>query len=144
MRMTVCILCFVMMPLFAQSTSYPVDGRGWLNKGVQAYKGYKYQEAVEAFQRAADLIPNEVNPHLYLATALMIQYIPGVPSPQNLDYVRGAESELGAVLRLDPNNQAALMSLASLSYQEALGIQDSEQKSRKLDESAAWYERVLV
>src|ERR1700682_6535403 len=143
MRLTVSILCFAMAPLMAQSTGYPVDGRGWLQKGIQAYKAYRYQEAVEAFQRAAELNPNEVNPHLYLATAFMVEYIPGAGSPQNLDFAHGAESEFDMVLRLDPNNQTALMSLASLSYQEALGNQGSE-KIRKLDESASWYERVLA
>ena len=144
MRLTVSILCFAMMPLMAQSTGYPVDGRGWLQKGIQAYKGYKYQDAVEAFQRAVDLNPNEVNPHLYLATAFMAQYIPGAVSPQNLEFARRAEAEFDLALRLDPGNQTALMSLASLTYQEALGIQDSEQKFRKLDESASWYEKLLV
>src|ERR1700682_5766732 len=139
MRRAVSILCFATMSLLAQ----PVDGPGWLQKGVQAYKSYKYEEAVEAFQRAADLNPNEVNAHLYLATALMTQYIPGVPSPENLNFARGAASEFAVVLRLDPNHQAALMSLASLSYQEALGIQDSERKLRKLDESVSWYQKVL-
>jgi TonB family protein len=140
MRLAVSIVCFVMAPLMAQ----PVDGRGWLQKGIQAYKGYRYQEAVEAFQRAVDLNPNEVNTHLYLATALMVQYIPGAESSENVEFARRAESEFDLVLRLDPINQTALMSLASLSYQKALGIQDSEKKFRKLDESASWYEKALA
>src|ERR1700682_2779410 len=137
MRRAVSILCFATMSLLAQ----PVDGPGWLQKGVQAYKSYKYEEAVEAFQRAADLNPNEVNPHLYLATALMTQYIPGARSHQNNELAGKAASEFAVVLRLDPSNQPALMSLASLSFQEALSIQDSERKLRKLDESVSRYQK---
>jgi TonB family protein len=144
MRLTVPILCFVMAPLLAQNIADPVDGRGWLEKGIQAYKEARYPEAVVALQRADDLNPNEVNPRLYLATAIMVQYIPGGDSPDNVELARRAESEFELVLRLDRNNVTALSSLASLSYQEAQGIQDREQKFRKLDESASWYGKVLV
>ena len=144
MRLTVSILCFVMIPLLAQSPADPVDGRGWLNKGVQAYKGHRYQEAVDAFQRAVDLNPNDVNPRLYLATAFMTQYIPGSDSPDNLEFARRAASEFDLVLRLDANNLTALTSLASLSFQEAQGIQNIDEKFRRLDESASWYEKVVA
>ena len=144
MRLTVPILCFVMVPLLAQSTADPVDGRGWLEKGIHAYKEARYPEAVDAFQRAVDLNPNDVNPRLYLATAFMTQYIPGSDSPNNLELARRAGSEFELVLRLDRNNVTALSSLASLSYQEAQGIQDREQKFRKLDESASWYGKVVM
>jgi TonB family protein len=144
MRLRVSILCFVMAPLLAQSTTDPVDGRGWFEKGIQAYKGARYSDAVDALQRAVDLNPNEVNPRLYLATAFMVQYIPGGDSPENVELARRAGAEFELVMRLDRNNVTALSSLASLSYQEAQGIQNSEQKFRKLDESASWYGKVLV
>jgi Flp pilus assembly protein TadD len=70
MRLTVPILCFVMAPLLAQSIADPVDGRGWLEKGIQAYKEARYPQAVDALQRAVDLNPNEVNPRVYLARRL--------------------------------------------------------------------------
>src|SRR6202011_4788316 len=141
MRLMVSVVCFLMTPLLAQSTD---DGRGWLQKGIQAYKVARYEDAVEAFQRAVDLNPNEVNAHLYLATALMMEYIPGAESPQNLELAGRAASEFAVVLRLDPSNQPALMSLASLSFQGALSIQDSERKLQELNESVSWYEKVLA
>jgi TonB family protein len=57
---------------------------------------------------------------------------------------RRAEAEFQEVLRLDPNNKTALASLASLSYQQAHGMTDFAQRLPKLDESAAWYQRLLV
>jgi tetratricopeptide (TPR) repeat protein len=120
------------------------DWRSWLNRGVEAYKSARYQEAVEDFQKSVDLNPNEVSPHLYLATAWMNQYIPGAGSPQNLDIQHNAETEFNRVLQLDPKNLKALQSLASLSYQEAQGMQNEDEKFRKLDEAAAWYQRVLT
>src|SRR5216684_3828357 len=120
------------------------DWRSWLNRGIEAYKSARYQEAVEDFQKSIDLSPNEVTPHLYLATAWMIQYIPGATSPENLDIQHGAETEFNRVLQLDPKNLTALQSLASLNYQEAQGTQDADAKFRKFDEAASWYQRVLA
>jgi TonB family protein len=144
MRLAVAILGFVMMPLLAQSTADTVDWRGWLQKGIQAYKAGRYQDAVEALQRAVDLNPNEMNPRLYLGTAFMTLYIPGSDSPGNREFARRAEAEFEMVVRFAPNDTTALASLASLSFQEAQGMQDSEQKFRKLDESASWYEKLVA
>ena len=144
MRLTVSILCFVMMPLLAQFPGDPVDGPGWVEKGIRAYREGRYPAAVDAFQRAVDLNPNDVGARLHLAAAFMQGYIPGSDSPENVEFARRAESEFELVLRFDPNNQTALLSLASLSYKVAQGIRASEQKFRKLEESASWYERVLV
>ncbi len=144
MRLAVLIVCFVMVPLLAQSPADPVDWNGWLERGIQAYKAGRYQEAVDAFQRAVDLNPNEVNSRLYLGTSFMVLYIPGSDSPGNREFARRAEAEFEMVLRLAPNDVTALASLASLSYQEAQGIKDSDQKFRKFDESASWYEKVVA
>jgi TonB family protein len=144
MRLAAAILGFVMMPLLAQSTADTVDWRGWLQKGIQAYKAGRYQDAVEALQRAVDLNPNEMNPRLYLGTAFMTLYIPGSDSPGNREFARRAEAEFEMVVRFAPNDTTALASLASLSFQEAQGMQDSEQKFRKLDESASWYEKLVA
>ena len=120
------------------------DARETLNEGVQAYKSGRYVEATVAFQKAVDLNPTDVTARLYLATTLMSQYIPGAKSPENVDCARRAEAEFQEVLHLDPSEKTALASLASLNYQEAQGMTDPTQKSRKLDESASWYLRVIA
>lgn len=125
-------------------TGDPVDWQGWLDKGIEAYKSARYQEAAEAFQKAVELNPSGVQPHLYLASAWMVQYIPGGDFPGNLELAGKAEVEFKRALELDPNNETALESLASLSYQRATGITGVEQKMGQLDEAMSWYERVTT
>lgn len=47
------------------------------------------------------------------------------------------------MLELDPRNETALTSLATLTYMRAGAVADTEQKSRILDEAASWYEKVI-
>jgi tetratricopeptide (TPR) repeat protein len=57
-----------------------LQARDHLNKGVTAFKNAQYPEAVEHFKQAVELDPNYPIARLYLATAYMQQYIPGVDS----------------------------------------------------------------
>src|SRR5258706_928119 len=102
------------LTLTAQDSTTTDDWRRWLNRGIEAYKSARYQEAVEYFQKSVDLKPTEVSPHLYLATALMPQNIPGAESPENLNFARKAEPQFNAVLQLHPQNVEALRSLPVL------------------------------
>jgi hypothetical protein len=119
------------------------DSREVLNRGVAAFKAARYGEAVEFFQQAVSLDPNAVNPHLYLGTALMSQWIPGANSPENNALARSAETEFKRVLQLDPINQTALASLASLAYNTATPLKGDE-KLHKLDEAMDWYKRLAT
>ena len=118
------------------------DSRELINQGVQAHKNGKYVEAVNALERAVDLNPSDVEARVYLATALMSQFM--TPSSTTVEIGRRAEAEFQEVLRLDPNNKTALQSLASLMYHDAQGISDFGQRIGKLDESAAFYQRLLA
>lgn len=140
MRLVISVVFAAMIWL----TGDPVDWQGWLNKGIEAYKSARYQEAAEAFQKAVELNPSGVQPHLYLASAWMAQYVPGADSPENAEMAAKAEVEFKRALELNPNNETALESLASLSYQRAAGITDVEQKMGRLDEARSWYERVTT
>ncbi len=124
--------------LFSQTTPPDV-----LNQGVKAFKAAKYTEAVDLFRQAAAAAPADPVPHLYLATALMSQYIPGTDSPENQDFASNAEREFQAVLGLQPDNQIAIHSLASLNYSRAMSNPMLAEKLRFLDESASWYEKLL-
>jgi TonB family protein len=130
--------------LMAQDGAVPTDSRGWINKGVQEYKGAKYQDATQSFQHAVDLDPNNTVAHLYLATCWMSQYIPGAESPDNREIGRKAEAEFARVLEVNPNDTTALAPLASLKYQQAQGMTDQEKKFQKLDEAAGWYEKLIA
>ena len=122
------------------------DARDLLSQGIQAYKNSRYGEAVQLFERAAASSPDEATGttvHMYLATALMAQYVPGAKSPENTAFAERAEAEFQEVLRREPNDKVALASMASLRYQEAQDAADFPEKERRLDDAASWYLRLL-
>jgi len=120
-----------------------LKSRDDLNKGVAAYKNAKYSEAVDDFQEAINLDPKNPNARVYLATAYMMQWIPGAVSPENVQFATRAKDEFGKVLNQDPNNSVALASLASLAFNEADPL-PLDQKMAKLDEAAGWYTKLVT
>jgi tetratricopeptide (TPR) repeat protein len=118
--------------------------RDKINRGIAAYKGAKYADAVELFKQAVALDAGNINGRLYLATAYMSQYIPGAESPENLQLAKQAKEEFSKVLESHPNDTTALASLASLSYQQAQGMPDLEAKLKKLDEAKEWYMKLIT
>jgi tetratricopeptide (TPR) repeat protein len=114
-----------------------LKSRDRLNKGVQAYKSARYQEAIDNFKTAIELDPTNPNARLYLATAYMTQWIPGADSPENRQLADQARKEFKEVLQRDPNDRVALASLASLAFNEAGPLQGDE-KTKKLDEAREW------
>ena len=120
-----------------------LKSRDNLNKGVSAYKNAKYSDAVSFFQQAVDLDPTNPNAGVYLATAYMMQWIPGASSPENIAFATKAKEEFNKVLAKDPNNAVALASLASLAFNEA-DPRPLDQKMAKLDEAADWYKKLVT
>jgi tetratricopeptide (TPR) repeat protein len=120
-----------------------LKSRDDLNKGVAAYKNAKYSAAVDFFQEAIALDPENPNARLYLATAYMMQWIPGAESPENAQFASKAKDEFGKVLSSDANNGVALASLASLAFNEADPL-PLDQKMAKLDEAASWYTKLVT
>lgn len=104
--------------------------RDQLNKGVQAFRTARYNEAVEFFKRAIELDPKLLNARLYLATAYAQQYMPGVESEDNLRNGAQAIAEYENVLKEDPNNLSSVQGIASIYF-----------NMKKLDEAKKWYQR---
>lgn len=119
-----------------------LEARDNLNKGVQAFKGAKYAEAVEFFKTAIELDPEYPTARLYLATAYMSQYIPGAESPENLAYAKNALDSFQLVLETDPNNSQAIESIASLFFLRQQGAPKMEDKIALLGEAEKWYRRL--
>jgi TonB family protein len=142
MRLPATFLLLAATSLLGQNTQPSRDWQTWLNQGIQAFRSARYREAIDAFQKAADLNPTNVDAHLYLGTANLSSYIPSASSPDNLAYAARADAEFQRALQLDPNNRVAIASLASLSYQQAQGIPDQESKLRKLDQARDWYRKL--
>jgi tetratricopeptide (TPR) repeat protein len=118
--------------------------RDALNKGVQAYKSAKYPDAVEYFKKSVALDPTNENGRLYLGTSYMQQYIPGADSPDNVQMARAAKDEFMKVLEKNPQEKLALASLANLSYQQANGVSDLDQKLKRLDDARDWYLKLIA
>lgn len=119
-----------------------LEARDNLNKGVQAFKGAKYADAVEFFKTAIELDPEYPTARLYLATAYMSQYIPGAESPENLAFAKNALDNFELVLKDDPTNSTAVESIASLFYLQAQGTPKLEDKIERLGEAEKWYKRL--
>jgi Flp pilus assembly protein TadD len=85
-----------------------------LNQGTQAHREGNYEEAIGHFQKAVSLNPQNRVAHLYLATALAEQYIPGVNEAENLQTGQDALDEFQKVLDLDPKSLVSVKGIASL------------------------------
>jgi tetratricopeptide (TPR) repeat protein len=142
MRLSIAYLLIFPALSFAQDSQTPVDARGWTNQGVQAFKSQQYDRAIEAFQKAADLEPGNVNAHLYLANALTRLYVSRTPEDITARAER-AKSEFRRVLELDSSNMTALNALATSSLNEAHVIPDQEARSRKLDDARDWFLKMI-
>jgi tetratricopeptide (TPR) repeat protein len=106
------VLAIAVLALMAAGCQ-KLKARDQLNKGVQAYRSAKYPEAVEFFKRAIQLDPEFPTAKLYLATAYMMQYIPGAESPENLQMAQAAHDTFLEVLKANPKDTVAIASIAS-------------------------------
>src|SRR5215475_6411883 len=86
-------LAAVTLALFSSVGCDKLKARDQLNKGVKAYKDNKYEQAINNFQEAVRLDPALINARMYLATAYVSQYIPGIDSPENLQTAQSAIDE---------------------------------------------------
>src|SRR5215470_11673957 len=96
--------------VFAQE----LDARQELNQGVRAYRAADYEGAIEHFKNAVRLDPNLKVAKLYLATAYMQQYVPGIDTPENNANATRAIEQYQAVLADDPKNITSIKGIASL------------------------------
>jgi len=101
----------ISLDLYAQSTAGTE-----LNLGVEAYKQAKYEEAIKHFQKAVSLDPDLQNARLYLATAYMAQYIPGVDTPNNTALAEEAIEQYQHVLDSNATRGSKISSAKGIAY----------------------------
>jgi tetratricopeptide (TPR) repeat protein len=107
--------------------------RDQLNKGVDAYKSGKYEEAIGHFQKATELDPTLPMAKSYLATALSQNIVPGLDTPENLKTAEQAISIFQEVLSKDPNDVNSLKQIAGIYF-----------NIKKLDDARTWQKKVLA
>lgn len=112
-----------------------LKARDRLNKGVQAYKNAKYEEAINRFKEASELDPELTVAKLYLATAYAQQYVPGIDSPENNRMAEAAIAEYQKVVDANPDQEqkvTGLKGIASLYFGQ-----------KKFDQAKEYHRRVL-
>jgi tetratricopeptide (TPR) repeat protein len=112
-------LAAVALALFSSVGCNKLRARDQLNKGVEAYKNTHYEEAINHFQQAVELDPKLLNARLYLATAYVGQYIPGVDSPDNVRIAEQAIDQFQRVIDDKPSREQKVNSakgIASLYF----------------------------
>jgi tetratricopeptide (TPR) repeat protein len=111
--------------------------RDKLNKGVQAYKNAQFDQAIEDFKEAKQYDPSLTNAQLYLATAYASQYIPGAPSPENINNGEQAVTEFKNILDNDASNLSAIDGIGSILY----NMGGTPFDASKLNDSKTYHEK---
>ena len=109
---TIATFLLLLFPRVAPAQSYGDE----LNFGVAAYKNAHYEEAIQHFRKATELDPTKTVAHLYLATALVSQYIPGVDTKDNLFIAEQAIEQYQFVLDADPVGDSRINSTKGIAY----------------------------
>jgi predicted Zn-dependent protease len=109
-----------------------LEARDQLNKGVDAYKSQRYEEAIGHFQQATQLDPSLPTAKSYLATALAQNVVPGLDSADNLKTAQQAIDMFQEVLTKDPGDVNSLKQIAGIYF-----------SIKKLDDAKAWQKKVL-
>ena len=107
--------------------------RDQLNKGVDAYKAAKYEEAIGHFQKATELDPSLPMAKSYLATALAQNVVPGLTTPDNLKNAQQAISIFQEVLAKEPQDVNSLKQIAGIYF-----------SIKKFDEAKDYQKKVLA
>jgi len=109
-------LVAVALALFSSLGCDKLKARDQLNKGVKAYKDNHYEQAIDHFQTAVQLDPNLLVGRMYLATAFVSQYIPGVDSPDNLRTAQQAIDEYQKVIDANPSREQKVTCAKGIAY----------------------------
>jgi tetratricopeptide (TPR) repeat protein len=117
--------------------------RDQLNKGVEAYKSARYEEAIGHFQKATQLDPSLPMAKTYLATALAQNVVPGLDTPDNLKTAQQSISIFQEVLAKDPNDVNSLKQIAGI-YFSIASPSNPEQQRKNLENAKEWQKKVLA
>jgi len=119
--------------VLAMSGCNRLAARDQLNKGVEAYKSARYEEAIGHFQKATELDPTLPMAKTYLATALAQNVVPGLDTPENMKTAQQAISIFQEVLAKDPTDVNSMKQIAGIYF-----------STKKLDDAKAWQKKVLA
>ncbi|MGB6742047.1 MAG: tetratricopeptide repeat protein [Terracidiphilus sp.] len=110
-----------------------LEARDQLNKGVDAYKSARYEEAIDHFQKATQLDPTLPMAKTYLATALAQNVVPGLTTPDNLKTADQAIQIFEEVLSKNPSDVNSMKQIAGIYF-----------SLKNLDQAEEWQKKVLA
>ena len=127
------VLAVATIALVASATGCKrLEARDQLNKGVQAYKQAKYEEAIGHFKKAVSLDPTYPMTRLYLATAYANEVVPQLDSPENEKTAQMAIDGFRQVLAEHPDDITSMKQIAALNFD-----------LNKFDQAKEWQMKVL-
>jgi hypothetical protein len=126
---SVALACMVL----SMSGCNRLAARDQLNKGVEAYKSTRYEEAIGHFQKATQLDPSLPMAKSYLATALAQNVVPGSDTPDNLKTAQQAIDIFQQVLAEKPHDVNSMKQIAGIYF-----------SIKKLDDAKTWQKQVLA
>lgn len=138
-RWLAAMLLLAVLPLSGCGFINKLQSRDNLNKGVKAFTDQKYDAAAQFFQKSIELDPDfpEDVPRMYLATAYMLQFVPGSMDPKSEQMGdKAIETFAEVVERSEADgkpNINAMLAIASLTYQMG-----------KFEQTKEWCDRVLA
>src|SRR6201988_503924 len=109
-------LAAVALALLSSLGCDKLKARDQLNKGVKAYKDNHYEQAIDHFQQSVRLDPALIVARMYLATAYVSQYIPGVEDADNLRTAQQAIDEYQKVIDANPSRDQKVNSAKGIAY----------------------------
>jgi tetratricopeptide (TPR) repeat protein len=129
--------------MFAMSGCHQLEARDQLNKGVDAYKSARYEEAIGHFQEATRLDPTLPMAKTYLATALAQNVVPGLDTPDNLKTAQQAIALFESVLEKDPTDVNSMKQIAGIYYSIA-SRSNPAGWLQDLENAKEWQKKVLA
>jgi tetratricopeptide (TPR) repeat protein len=117
----------------AQPSSSSVTAGEELNRGAEAYRQARYDDAIAAFRKAVELDPDSLMAKIYLGTALAQNVEPGLTTPENLRTADEAIKVFEQVLKKQPDDVNSMKQVASIYY-----------AVKRLDEAREWQKKVLA
>jgi tetratricopeptide (TPR) repeat protein len=109
-----------------------LKARDQLNKGVEAFKNAKYEEAISHFQNSARLDPDLKNAKIFLAAAYAQNVVPGSDTPDNKKNADLAIASYQEVLSHDPKDINSTKGIASIYF-----------NTNQFDQAKVWQKKVL-
>ena len=113
----VSLLGLCLFSIVATATSQTTKDNSQLELGALSFKAGQYEEAIQHFQKAVLAEPENIDAHLWMASALAETYIPGEQSRDNVRNGELAIEQYQKVMELDPSNMKATKGAAYLNLQ---------------------------